>query len=472
MSDVTEALESVLGERVRREPEILTAHQRDTWVLGELFDYRGEAGPLPLAVVEAESAHDVSETLRLCRAHGCPVVTYGGGSGVCGAIRVGERTVVLSTRKLAGLVSLDSGDLTARFRAGTFGGDAERRVREDGLTIGHWPQSIELSTVGGWVATRASGQYSTAYGNIEDLVLALEVVLPDGAVLRTRETPRAAAGPDLRQLFLGSEGTLGVVTEVTFSLRELPPFHFRQAFHFAGLHAAVEPVREILRAGWRPPVVRLYDASESNRHFGESCPEGRAMLILLHEGPEPAALAEANAVSELCRSRGGEEADAAAVDRWFDERNEVPGFRTFIEKGIMVDTIEVASTWQHVTQIYDAVTSALKEVPGILVATAHTSHAYRSGANLYFTFAVRPDEPGEMASVYAECWRRAMRATLANHGGIAHHHGIGRVRSGYLAEELGTAGVAVLRAVKHALDPDDLLNPGNLLPPQGPEAKG
>lgn len=468
MSDVVEALASALGERVRRDPVILASHRRDTWALGELLDHQGQAGPLPRAVVEAESTRDVVETLRLCRAHRCPVVTYGGGSGVCGAIRVGEGAVVLSTRKLAGLVQLDSGDLTASFRAGTLGGDAERRVREDGLTIGHWPQSIELSTVGGWVATRASGQYSTAYGNIEDVVLALEVVLPDGGILRTRETPRAAAGPDLRQLFLGSEGTLGVVTEVTFSLRELPAFGFRQAFHFEGLHAAMEPVRELLRAGWRPPVLRLYDSRESHRHFGESCPKDRAMLILLHEGPEAAVVAEASAVSDLCLARGGEEANAAAVDRWFDERNEVPGFRTFIEQGIMVDTIEVASTWQHVTRIYDAVIGSLGEVPGILLASAHTSHAYRSGANLYFTFAVKPDEPARMADAYAECWRRAMRATLENHGGIAHHHGIGRVRRDYLAQELGQTGVAVLRAVKRALDPDGLLNPGNLLPPDGP----
>ena len=165
------------------------------------------------------------------------------------------------------------------------GGEAERRVQKEGLTIGHWPQSVDLSTVGGWVATRAAGQFSTAYGSIEDLVLALEVVLPDGSVLRTRETPRAAAGPDLRQLFMGSEGTLGVVTEVTFSLRPLPESRALAAFHFASLDAGLEAIRRFMRAGWRPPVVRLYDERESQRQFPKECPDGRCMLILVHEGP-------------------------------------------------------------------------------------------------------------------------------------------------------------------------------------------
>lgn len=464
MSDVIEALERALGERVRREPEILSAHARDSWSLAELLDYQGEPGPAPIAVVEAADTSDIASTLRLCRQHRTPVVVYGGGSGVCGGIRVGEGTVVLSTRGLTGLVAIDDNDLTATFRAGTMGGDAERTVQEHGLTIGHWPQSIEISTVGGWVATRASGQYSTAYGNIEDIILDLEVVLPDGQILRTKRTPRAAAGPDLRQWFLGSEGTLGVVTEVTLSLRPLAEHHVRQAFHFETLRAALPTVQKFMREGWRPPVVRLYDPRESQRHFGDACPKDRAMLILLHEGPKAAATTEADAVAELCRTAGGEPADASAVDEWFDKRNEVPSFRSLAEAGLVVDTIEVASTWQHIANIYEAVTKSLDEVPGMLSATAHTSHAYRSGANLYFTFVAKPADQASMADTYRECWDRAMRATLANHGGIAHHHGIGRVRRDYLVEEIGKVGVALLSTLKRALDPDWLLNPGNLLP--------
>jgi alkyldihydroxyacetonephosphate synthase len=380
-------------------------------------------------------------------------------------VRVREGEVVLSTRRLAGLVELDARDLRARFRAGTNGLAAEERVRADGLTIGHWPQSIALASVGGLVATRSAGQFSTGYGNVEDLVLALEVVLPDGTLLRTRETPRAAAGPDLRQLFLGSEGTLGVVTEVTFSLRPLPEASRGQSFHFADLAAGLEALRLLLSAGWRPPVARLYDAAESARNFPGACPEGRVLLALLHEGPEPLVEAQGAAAHALAARQGGQEAGSAPVEHWLEHRNRVPSFRGFLEKGIVVDTIEVAATWSRVGPLYEQVVASLRQVEGLLTASAHSSHSYRSGTNLYFTFAVRPADPKRMADAYRECWRRVMEATLAQGGGIAHHHGIGRVRREWLPAELGPGGLALLRAVKAALDPDHLLNPGVLFEP-------
>jgi len=465
MSDLADRLRAALGaDAVRTDPDTRARHRRDTWVLSELRDVEGEAFSAPAAVVEPESAPQVAEALRLCRAARVPVVPYGGGSGVVGGVLVPEGAVVLSTRRLDGLVALDDRDLLARFRAGTNGMAAERRVAEAGLTIGHWPQSIELSTVGGWVATRAAGQYSTAYGNVEDLVFALEVVLPDGTIVRTRETPRAAAGPDLRQLFLGSEGTLGVVTEVTFSLRPRPEASRGQAFHFAGLGPGLEAIRKIVRAGWRPPVVRLYDAHESRRGFAAHCPEGRALLLLLHEGPAGLVEAERAAAAALASAEGGAEADPAAVDDWLEHRNRVPSFRSLLERGLVVDTVEVGATWDRVLPLYERVTASLRKVEGVFVASGHSSHSYRSGTNLYFTFAARPEAPERRAAVYRECWRRTMEATLAEGGGIAHHHGVGRVRREFLPGELGTSGVALLRTLKRALDPDGLMNPGVLVP--------
>ncbi len=465
MSDLLDKLEAQFGDRLRRDEASRAAHQRDAWVLSELRELEGNLPAPPLAVVEAASTEDVAAALRLCREARVPLVTYGGGSGVCGGVLASEAALVLSTRGLAGLRQLDREGLVASFGAGTNGMEAERLLQEEGLTIGHWPQSIELSTVGGWVATRAAGQFSTGYGSIEDMLLDLEVVLPDGRVLRTRRTPRASAGPDLRQLFLGSEGTLGVITEVTFSLRELPEARRGQAFHFETLHAGFDPLRRILRAGWRPPVARLYDPPESKRHFPQECPEERAMLILLHEGPAALVDIQSLAVAKICGEAGGQPADPAAVDHWLEQRNHVPSFRGFLEQGIILDTIEVACTWDRVAALYDRTLESLRQVPGLLLASAHSSHSYRSGTNLYFTFAARPEDRGQMASTYGECWRRTMQAALAVGAGISHHHGIGRVRSPYLVGEIGEAGVATLRAIKRALDPDGLLNPGVLLPP-------
>jgi alkyldihydroxyacetonephosphate synthase len=457
----------MLGPRLRTDDAARDAHRRDRWVLAELDDLQGRAGPPPLAVAEPETTDEVAAVLRLCRETRTPVVPYGGGSGVCGGVRADAGALVLSTRRLTGLVELRADDLVARFRAGTLGIAAEKRVQEAGLTIGHWPQSIDLASVGGLVATRSAGQYSTAYGNAEDVVLAVEAVLPDGSVVRTRETPRAAAGPDLRQLFLGSEGIFGVVTEVTFSLRPLPEATRGQAFHFGSVAAGIEAIRGVLREGWRPPVVRLYDATEGERAFTDWCPKGRAFLLMLHEGPAALVETQLRAIGARCREAGGVAADAAAADHWLARRNDVPSLRGFLEKGIVVDTIEVAATWGRVLPLYERIVASLREVPGILAASAHSSHSYRSGTNLYVTFAVRPAEREAMAGAYTECWRRVMEATLAGGGGIAHHHGIGRVRRRWLAAELGADGVALLRAIKRALDPDGLLNPGVLLPDGG-----
>lgn len=465
MSHILEALRAILGERVVTDAETLDAHRHDYWALAQLQDLLGAGAPRPRAVVFAESTADVAETLRACRAHYTPVIPFGGASGVCGAIEAHPDAIVLSTRPMDGLVRLNDRSLAATFRAGTLGIDAENRVRQDGLTIGHWPQSVELSTVGGWVATRASGQYSTGYGSIEDLLLALEVVLPDGSIIRTRETPRAAAGPDLRQIFMGSEGTLGVVTEVTFSLRPLPEVSVGQAYHFGAFNDGLEAVRHLMRAGWRPPVVRLYDENESQRGFSKWCPPGRHLLLLLHEGAASAVRVEVDAVASVCSAGGGQVTDAAAVDHWLEERNNVPSFRALNEQGLVVDTIEVACTWDRVWPLYEAVTRSVREAPGVLLSSAHSSHSYRSGTNLYFTFAAHVDQLERMPDVYRECWDRTMRACVELGAGIAHHHGIGRVRRDRLVDEIGETGVELLRTLKRALDPDWLLNPGALLPP-------
>jgi len=465
MEGVATALRRALGERVRLDAGSRRAHAHDAWVRSLLRDLRGDPPSPPLAVVEAASTGDVARTLALCREAGVAVVPVGGGSGVCGGVADLGRAVALSLRRLTGLVELDDVSLRARFRAGTNGLEAERAAQAQGLTIGHWPQSIELSTVGGWVATRATGQYSTAVGGIEDLLLDLEVVLPDGAILRAGAAPRAGAGPDLRQLFLGSEGTLGVVTEVGLSLRPLPEARQNAALHFADFAAGLAAARRIVRAGLLPPVLRLYDPRESRRGYRDFCPRGRALLLLRHEGAEAARVtAEAAAAAEIARAAGGEDADPAAVESWLAHRNRVPDSRELLREGLVFDTIEVSAPWRDAAGVYAEVTGALSEMPSMLAATAHAGHHYRSGTCLYFTFAARPDDASQAEAIYAEAWRRAMEATLVAGGSIAHHHGVGRVRRDWLAAEIGESGVAVLRALKRALDPGDLLNPGVLLP--------
>jgi alkyldihydroxyacetonephosphate synthase len=322
---------------------------------------------------------------------------------------------------------------------------------------------MDISSVGGWVATRSMGQFSTAYGGIEDMILGLEAVLPSGDVFETRLTPRSAAGPDLKQLFLGGEGTLGVVTAVTFSVRWKPEERIFRAYYAADMEQGFEAQRYIIQTGWRPPVMRQYDPAEAARLFPEHARGEDCLILLIHEGPAALAQAEAAACAGLAIDAGCEPGPEAAAAQWLAERNQVPAVEEYLNQGVVVDTIEIAATWDRIGPIYRGVCASLGEVEGLLLASAHSSHCYRSGLNLYFTFAALPPDSRDMASAYWECWRRTMEAVLAGGGGIAHHHGVGRVRRKWLARELGPGGMKMLGNLKQALDPTGFMNPGVLV---------
>ncbi len=464
MSKLIDDLAAILGDGLLQTETERSARARDTWMRSQIPVSAGSPVIAPLVVCAPSSSEELAEVVRACIAHDTAMIPRGGGSGVVGGVLAGPDSVVLSTERMTGLRAFSSRDLLAGFGAGTNGLEAEQRMQAEGLTIGHWPQSIDLSTVGGWAATRASGQYSTAYGNIEDMVYSLEAVLADGSIYRSRETPRAGAGPDLRHLLMGSEGTLGVVTEVTFSLRQQPESEVRQAFHFDNFDGGLEAARKLMRAGWRPAVLRLYDGRESWRHFRDRLPKGNAMLILAHTGPTASTAVEAAAVSGICESNGGAKAPHDVVDGWFEHRNTVPTWDELLAQGIVADTIEVAADWTRLPKLYRAVIEALEAVEGIVAASAHTSHAYRSGANLYFTLAATPASPEDYESTYDALWSAAMNAAASIGAGLAHHHGVGRVRRDWMPVELGAGGLSLLRSVKKAIDPRCLMNPGVLVP--------
>jgi len=459
-----EALVERLGsDTVRWDADSLAAHSRDTWCLSVLRDLRGTLTARPLCVVAPNSVEQVSTLLQYADHERLAVVPFGAGSGVCGGVRPADGAVVIDLRGLNRIVELNETALLARVQAGMMGHTFEAALNDKGYSMGHFPQSIELSTVGGWVATRAAGQYSTRYGCIEDMLLALEVVLPDGRVLRTRVGPRAATGPDLRQLFLGSEGTLGVVTELTVRIFPRPQSSVGQSYTFATMHDGLEAIRRIMHAGWRPPVVRLYDGIETARLFADASSGDNSLLLLISEGPPALTAAESAVCAEICAAAGGAPVGDSPVQSWLAERNNVPGFETFLQRGYVLDTIEVATTWDHIDDLYQGVIAALQTVEGIVVASGHSSHSYAQGTNVYFTFVARPSDPARAEATYLACWQQAMEATLRCHGTIAHHHGIGRVRLPWMSRELGI-GLDVLRTIKRALDPNGIMNPGVLIP--------
>ncbi len=451
-------------EQVSTDAALLDARRHDYWVLSHLDALQGRPPPRPLCVVQPRSIAHVVDCVIACRDAGVAIVPFGLGSGVCGGVIGHPERVLLDLSKFDRTRSIDDRNLLAVFDAGKRGSSAEQDVSAHGLTIGHWPQSVAVSTVGGWVATRASGQFSTANGNIEDIVHSIEAVLADGSVIEAGKAPRASAGPDLRHLLLGSEGTLGIITGVTFSLKRKPEAQDYSAYLVADMAQGFEFQRELLQAEWRPPVMRQYDAVEAQRSFAAHAKPDHGILILVHEGPRTRVAAEREATEALARHAGLTPADASAVTGWLDHRNVVPHWRDFLEKRIVVDTAEISASWDRIDTIYDRVIASLREVPDILNASAHSSHVYTSGLNLYFSFAVRPADDRDMRARYLDCWQRIMTATAEGGGGIAHHHGIGRLRRDYLHHDLGAAGIAALKAVKRALDPTGLFNPGVLIP--------
>ncbi|HMD45084.1 MAG TPA: FAD-binding oxidoreductase, partial [Acidimicrobiales bacterium] len=349
-----------------------------------------------------------------------------------------------------------------------------------GYTAGHWPQSMDISTVGGWLACRGAGQYSTRYGKIEDIVVGLEVVLADGRVIRTEgRGPRAATGPNLTQLFVGSEGTLGVITEARLRIHPRPGAEARRAFSFPSFAAGLEACRLVLRRGATPAVLRLYDEAESARNFDH--PAG-CVLIVLDEADPAILAATISVVDDEAAAAGAPVLDEALVARWLEHRNDVSALAALWRGGVVVDTVEVAGRWSVLPDLAADVLAVLHDEPGTLVASVHQSHAYPDGACLYFTFAGRrPDagdgpgpDPGpvddELAweEAYYRCAWDLVTAAVGRHGAaISHHHGIGLNRARFLPGALGTA-FATLGALKTALDPAGILNPTKLGLDRGP----
>lgn len=429
---------------------------RDWWPLAMIWATDNQVAAQASVVARPAAVDEVADLVAICHEERIPVTAAGGRSGVCGASVPLHGGLVLDLTRLSGIRSVDSESLLVDVLPGTFGDHLEGRLRDDyALTLGHWPQSVSLSTVGGWLACRSAGQLSNRYGKIEDLVVGLDVVLADGTTITTGGAPRAAAGPDLTQLFVGSEGTLGVIVGARLKLRPAPEVEAHAAYGFPSWQEGMDVCRRILRRGATPAVLRLYDAIESDRSYQT----GALNVLLVMDEGDPVTT-EANMAMVAAECSEAESLDSGLVQRWLDHRNDVSALESLVQNGFVVDTMEIAAPWSRLDAIYEAALDALRAVPGVRVASAHQSHAYSDGACLYFTFAGRPDD-GDRDAMYRACWDAGTRAVLDHGGALSHHHGVGLNRSGYMAEALGPAH-QVLTATKAALDPHGILNPGKL----------
>ncbi|MDN5852635.1 MAG: FAD-binding oxidoreductase [Actinomycetia bacterium] len=427
----------------------------------------------PDAIVVPPTHDAVTHVLAYCAEHAIAVVPYGGGTSVVGGldpVRTSHSKVIaLDLRRLDDLESLDRTSGLATLGAGLTGPQAEALLNAQGFTLGHFPQSFEYASIGGFAATRSSGQASSGYGRFDDMVQALTVATPSGT-LRLGRAPASAAGPDLRQLFLGSEGTLGVITDVTVRVHERPEHTEHAAWSFPDFAVGVEALRTVVRSGARPTVLRLADEAETATNRTLSSPEGPeppCLAIATFEGSAERAARELAYARDIAESLSGTWLGADPAIGWEHGRFDAPYLRdALLRAGVLAETLETATTWSNLSALRTAVTDALTTTLTALgtppLVMCHVSHTYATGASLYFTIAcAQADDPITQ-------WAAAKRATgdaiIAAGGTISHHHAVGADHRAWMRDEIGDLGVDVLRAVKNAVDPAGVLNPGKLLP--------
>lgn len=438
--------------------ESTAEHGRDWWPLAMHWALQGKTPRRAGAVCTPTNSIHVAAIVAVCNTHDVPLTVAGGRSGVCGSSVPLYGGVVLDITAMQGIVSVDTISGIVEVLPGTFGPDFENELQSKyQLTVGHFPQSFDISTVGGWVACRGAGQYSTRYGKIEDMVVGLEVVLANGDIVRTGGAPAAAIGPDLTSLFVGSEGTLGVITKVWLRAHPLAQFQARAAYVFPSFADGMHACRDSVRNGATPAVLRLYDEIESKRSHGL---DGTlCTLLVLDEGDERLVKATLDIVRECAMSNRGRVGDVELVEKWLHHRNDTSGLQALTRKGYIVDTMEVSAPWSKLESIFNDVRAAFMSAVGARSASCHLSHSYLDGACLYFTFA--GDKTDAVEDNYIAMWNAGQRAAIANGASVSHHHGIGINRARFMQESLGNA-MQLLQGLKNTLDPKDLFNPGKI----------
>lgn len=435
----------------------LLTHSRDWWPLAMHWALDGQTWSMPGAVCTPTSLDEVAHVVRVCARHRVPITPMAGRSSVTGAATPAHGGVALDMTEMNKILDVDVTSGIVCVEPGMFGPALERELQsKHRLTVGHFPQSFDISTVGGWVASRGAGQYSTRYGKIEDIVVGLEVVLADSRIVRVGPHAAAAQGPELLHLFIGSEGTLGVITKVWMRAHPLPDHRRLAAYSFASVDIGMAVVRESVRHGATPAVLRLYDDIESARSHAAT--DSRCTLLVLDEGAEEIVEATMRVVERNVLQHGGRVESSTLVERWLEHRNDVSALAALTQKGFVIDTMEVTSPWSRSMSIIDSVKRAALGVEGVRNASVHLSHSYLDGACLYFTFSAKSDDPN---ATYVALWDAVQHAALESGSTLSHHHGVGMSRARFMPAALGES-LSVLRDVKRTLDPHGIFNPGKL----------
>jgi alkyldihydroxyacetonephosphate synthase len=430
--------------------------------------------PLPAAVVKPLSAEEVASILTFANENGINVVPRTGGSATEGGLEtIVENSVVVDGSLMNKILDINTTDMLATVQCGVGLEQLEDELRKIGYTTGHSPQSKPLAQFGGLVATRSIGQFSTLYGGIEDMLVGVETVFPNGEICRIKNVPRRAAGPDIRHLVLGNEGALNYITEVSVKIfRYYPENNKFYGYLLNDMKTGFEILREVVSQGYRPSVARLYDKEDGLYHF-KHFSDGRCVLIFVAEGPKGLADATGAAIEEIVgKVDSAERVDGQLIEDWFNNLNwdvskieeERIEIRETLNNGF---TTEISGNWSVINDIYENALARIRaEVSAdFTLLGGHSSHSYLNGTNMYFVYYYKIDvDPTEERTTYHDPIQNIIvEETLKLGGSMCHHHGVGKHRTHFLAEEYGSS-LYMLETLKSAFDPNGIMNYGTIFP--------
>jgi alkyldihydroxyacetonephosphate synthase len=507
-SKILEKLGAIVGPEWVSVKEIdRISYGRDASPVSMVAATEGSARFQPAAIVWPGTTEQVAEVCRLAYSNDITMIPFGAGSGVCGGTLALNGGIVVDVKRMNRVLEIDEESHTVTAECGIIGETLERELMRHGYTLGHFPSSVYCSTLGGYLAARSAGQFSSKYGKIEDMVVAIEAVFPKGEIVNTLVTPKAATGPDWNQVMVGSEGTLGFITKGTCRIWPAPESRRFLSFIFRDAMAGTEAMRTLLRHDIRPAGLRLYDEIDTTL-VGTSGKTGKGnspldfisvgefgnmvrglvpglfkkterffakkadlinrldkfarqgcLMVMVFEGEARLVDYEYELATTLCENLGGTNRGPELAVNWWENRYHVSYKQTKVYyHGAFVDTIEVATTWDKLARLYEEVKEAVSPLAFIM---AHFSHAYTDGCSIYFTFVTAADNPFDMERAHHKIWDAAMEATLRVGGTISHHHGVGLSKARFMKEEHGSA-MGIYQAIKDELDPKNLCNPGKM----------
>ncbi|MFX1563750.1 MAG: FAD-binding oxidoreductase [Promethearchaeota archaeon] len=461
---VKRQVEALVGkENVTDEEVDKICYSRDAWPLRLIGLGRLVTDPQPDLIVWPQTVAHIQRILKLANDERIPIIPVSGGGGVCGGTLPIQGGIVLDLKKMDHVLELDETSLTVTVEPGILGQELEEYLNSRGYTSGHYPSSMFSSAYGGFAAARSAGNLSSKYGKIEDMITGIEVVLPNGELLRTKAVPRSSMGPDLKQLFIGSEGTYGIITQITLKICPMPEATKFASFLFPDLHSGMEAVIQVFRQDLRPALIRLYDENETRFVMSRFTlpPEGACVLNFMYQATKEIVRLENRTIGRICQEVGAENLGPGPSKHWWGNRFDLyyPS-NLNMGHGMLYDVLDVAASYTNLENMYWEMRRAIEDLG--INTMSHFSHFYTDGGNIYVIFIGQASSHEEVEEKYEQVWKVGLEAAHNASGTLSHQHGVGLLKGPWMRKEHGSSGFALLQAIKQYLDPNNIMNPGKL----------